>query len=65
MDKIIETEGIGGRPLLCDHTGVSSKESQKHLTAPTSLEMLKNPCFEKNGPGEGIENVHQNRERRL
>ena len=41
MDKIIETEGIGGRPLLCDHTGVSSQESQKHLTTPTSLEMLK------------------------
>src|SRR5882724_3691428 len=42
MDKIIKTEGMRGRPLLCDHTGVSSKESQKHLTTPTSLEMLKN-----------------------
>src|SRR6266567_7795949 len=41
MDKIIETEGIGGRPLLCDHTEVSSKDPQKHLTTPTSLEMLK------------------------
>ncbi len=41
MEKIIETEDIGGRPLRCDHTGVSSKESKKHLTAPTSLEMLK------------------------
>jgi len=31
MDTIIETEGIGGRPLLCDHTGVSSKNREKTL----------------------------------
>ena len=43
MDKIIETEGIGGRPLLCDHTGVSSKESQKHLTTPDVVRDVEKP----------------------